>query len=70
MDKVGRQEFDTLVFDLSMRPQIFDAQIKDFIAFYRIPEERKDDLKKYHSLNAFYFVNEDDIFLVQQLECQ
>jgi len=61
MEKVGRTEFESLVFDMSMRPPLTETQKDTFATFYDIPNGKKDELMKYHSLNMFYFYSDDEM---------
>jgi len=62
MEKVGRTEFENLVFDLSMRPPILTVEVaRDFGIFYRIPEANRPIFRLIHGLNAFYYYNDDDM---------
>jgi len=63
MEKAGRQEFESLVLDLSMRQQITDTQRDVFMTFYGIPTNdfKRNELMKYHSLNMFYFYSDDEM---------
>jgi len=63
MEKVGRTEFESLVFDMSMRPPITDVTKESFVIFYGIPNTdiKKGELMKYHALNMFYFYSDDEM---------
>jgi len=70
MEKTGRQEFESIVLDLSMRPPILDTQRSDFMDFYGIINNgfKRQELKDYHSLNMFYFYSDDEMLFDRYID--